>query len=58
MKIKEILDKEVPDVFAYFILGLYFFMIYVIIGFELTLIFMLTIIIVKCYDIKQIKTGG
>ena len=55
MKIKDILNKEIPDVVAYTILGLLFFMIYELIGFELTLIFMLVIIIVKCFDIKPKK---
>ena len=58
MKIKKILNKEVPDVFAYFILGLFFFLIHYFQGFELTIIFMLTIIIVQMFKKKQEDENG
>ena len=53
MKIKEILNKDIPDFLAYMILGLFFFLIHYFQGFELTIIFMLTIIIVQMFKKKQ-----
>ncbi len=53
MKRKELLNKDIPDFLAYTILGLFFFFMREVIGFELTLIFMLTIIIVKLFPKKK-----
>ena len=53
MKIKEILNKQVPDILAYIILGLFFSLIWIFRGFEITIIFILTIIIVQMSKEKQ-----